>query len=432
MGVNWWSKLNGNELFCTETTIIICFYPNSIFAGSTHSPMSNSPLSFDDTSTAFAIRSDQELKQSHFLFSTMKYPWMVKAGTFFTSKALALRLPVKGLIRKTLFKQFCGGESIEDCQHTIDQLARFGVQTILDYSVEGEGNESSFDGTLEEAMRVASFAKKESNIAFCVIKFTGLGSSALMAKKQSGKSFTAEESSRYERFEERVQQLAQHTVDCGLRFMVDAEETWIQNEIDRLVLELMKKFNQERPAIYNTYQLYRHDALGNMHTHFDEVTKTGCFFGAKLVRGAYMEKERERAYQMGYPDPIQKNKEATDRDFNAGVVFALNNIEKFGLCAGTHNEHSSALLAKMIQDREIGKDHTHVHFAQLLGMSDNISFKLSEQGFNVGKYVPYGPVEKVLPYLFRRAEENTSIAGQSGREITLVKKELDRRKAARK
>ena len=394
--------------------------------------MPNAPISFDDTSTAFAIRSDSELKQSYILFSTMKYPWMVKTGTFFTAKALKFRLPVRGLIKKTLFKQFCGGESIEDCQHTINQLARFSVQTILDYSVEGQGDEESFDSTLEEAMRVATFAKMESNIAFCVIKFTGLGPTQLMAKKQAGETFTEEEQERYARFEKRVFQLARHTVDCGLRFMVDAEETWIQDEVDRLVLELMKQFNKERPAVYNTYQLYRHEALSNLHAHFDQVSEEGFYFGAKLVRGAYMEKERERAYQKNYSDPIQANKEATDRDYNAGVAFALNNIEKFGLCAGTHNEDSSGLLAKMILDRDLGKGHENIHFAQLLGMSDNISFMLSEQGFNVAKYVPYGPVEKVLPYLFRRADENTSIAGQSGRELTLVRKELERRKAIKK
>lgn len=391
--------------------------------------MSNSPISFDDTSTAFAIRSDQELKQSHFLFSTMKFPWMVKAGTFFTAKALSLRLPVKGIIKKTLFKQFCGGESIEDCQHTIDQLASFGVQTILDYSVEGKGNEESYDATLQEAMRVATFGQTEKNIVFAVIKLTGLGPSELMEKKQSGKDLSGEEQARYDRFEERVLQLAQHTIDCGLRFMVDAEESWIQDEIDRIVLGLMHRFNKEKAAVYNTYQLYRHAALSNMHDHFDQVSQNGGYFGAKLVRGAYMEKERERAYQMSYLDPIQKNKAATDRDYNAGVAFALNNIERFGLCAGTHNEASSALLAQIIEDRKLDKNHGHLHFAQLLGMSDNISFTLSQKGFNVAKYVPYGPVEKVLPYLFRRAEENTSIAGQSGREITLVKKELDRRKA---
>ena len=346
----------------------------------------------------------------------------------FTTQALKLRLPVKGLIKNTLFKQFCGGESIEDCKHTIDQLAKFGVQTILDYSVEGKGDEQSYDATLEEAMRVATFGKFEKNIAFCVIKLTGLGPGELMEKKQAGKKLTEEEQSSYTRFEARVLQLAQHTVNCGLRFMVDAEESWIQDEIDRIVLDLMRQFNQEKPTVYNTYQLYRHQALGNMHEHFDQISQKGGFFGAKLVRGAYMEKERERAYQMAYPDPIQKDKVTTDRDYNAGIAFALNNIERFGLCAGTHNEDSSALLAQIMRDRNINKHHEHVHFAQLLGMSDNISFMLAEMGFNVAKYVPYGPVEKVLPYLFRRAAENTSIAGQSGREITLVKKEIERRK----
>lgn len=390
--------------------------------------MSKAPISFDDASLAFAIRSDLELKQSYLLFSTMKYPWMVKIGTFLTAQALKLRLPVKGLIKKTLFKQFCGGESIEDCQDTINQLSRFNVQTILDYSVEGQGDEQSFDATLEEAMSVATFGQSEPGIAFCVIKLTGLGSSRLMAKKQSGEVLSEEEQVRYERFEERVEQLAEHTVNCGLRFMVDAEESWIQDEIDRIVIELMGRLNTEKAAIYNTYQLYRHETLGNMHDHFDQISQKGNYFGAKLVRGAYMEKERERAYRMEYLDPIQKDKAATDRDYNAAIAFAVNNINKFGLCAGTHNEASSALLAQLILDRGLEGRNEHIHFAQLLGMSDNISFKLSDLGFNVAKYVPYGPVEKVLPYLFRRAEENTSVAGQSGREITLIKKEIQRRK----
>lgn len=389
----------------------------------------NSKINFEDTATAFAHKSKWELKKSHFVFSTMNYPWMVKAGTTLTSIALKLHLPVKGLIRKTLFDQFCGGESIEGSEPRMIRLAQSNVKTILDYSVEGEASEEGYDEAVEEALRVSEYAKQHVSIPFCVIKMTGLGSTRLMEMKQKGEKFTEAEQQRFDRILERIDTIVGQAVANDMKFMIDAEESWIQDVIDDISYTLMKKYNKEKPYVYNTYQLYRHEALANMKKGFEEVTAEGCQFAAKLVRGAYMEKERERADDLGYQDPIQPNKEATDRDYNEALRFAMEHIGQFAICAGTHNEASCQLLVNLMEAYKIEKSDDRVYFAQLLGMSDNISFKLADLGYKVAKYVPYGPVEKVLPYLFRRADENTSIAGQSGREYTLVKKELKRRRS---
>lgn len=390
----------------------------------------NSKINFEDTATAFAYRTNKELKKSHFVYSTMNFPWIVKAGTLATNLALKAKLPVKSLIKKTIFDQFCGGESIEGSEPRMRKLAEARVKTILDYSVEGEKSEKSFDEAMEEALRVSAYSKQHVSIPFCVIKMTGIGSFDLLAKKQSGTKLGTIEEVNYEKMLYRIERIVEQVSDNGMRFMIDAEESWIQDEVDRISYALMKKFNKERAVVYNTYQMYRHEALDNIKQGYKEVTKEGCFFGAKLVRGAYMEKERDRAEEMGYPDPIQPDKVACDSDYNLALQFAIEQIDKFSVCAGTHNEESSQLLANLMDTHGIAKNDERVYFAQLLGMSDNISFKLADLGYNVAKYVPYGPVEKVLPYLFRRADENTSIAGQSSREFLLVKKELKRRKTS--
>lgn len=387
----------------------------------------NSKINFEDTATAFAHKSNRELRKSNFVFSTMNHPWMVKTGTFMTTLALKARLPVKGLIKKTLFDQFCGGESIEGSEPRMIRLAQSGIKTILDYSVEGEASEEGYDEAMEEALRVADYAKQHVSIPFCVIKVTGIGSAKLMEKKQLGEKLTAGEQKRLDRIKERLETIVDQAVTNEMKFMVDAEDSWYQEVVDDMVYELMEKYNREKPNVYNTYQLYRHEALDNMKKAYESVTGKGCYFAAKLVRGAYMEKERERAEEMGYPDPIQPDKAATDRDYNDALKFAVEHIDRFALCAGTHNEDSCQLLVNLMETHNIPKNDDRVYFAQLLGMSDNISFKLADLGYKVAKYVPYGPVEKVLPYLFRRAEENTSIAGQSGREFRLIKKELERR-----
>ncbi|MEQ6167525.1 MULTISPECIES: proline dehydrogenase family protein [unclassified Ekhidna] len=392
--------------------------------------MQSESINFDDTATAFAHRSTSELKNSHFVFSTMSMPWMVKTGTVMTNLALKLKLPVKGMIKKTIFNQFCGGESIKDCSRTITRLGDYNVQTILDYSVEGLKNEDGYDDTKEEALRVIDFASTNDHIPFCVLKLSGLGSTDLMTKAQNKEKLTEIEKTKLYNCEQRVDEIVHKASSKGLMVMIDAEESWFQSFIDGVAYRMMAKYNKERPIVYNTYQMYRHDMLDRLTRAQIEAEVNGYYLGAKLVRGAYMEKERERAEEMGYESPIHANKEAVDKDYDEALKFCMQHIDRMGLCAGTHNENSSKSLVSLMEEQDIAKKDNRVFFAQLLGMSDNISFKLADLGYNVAKYVPYGPVEKVLPYLFRRAEENTSIAGQSGREYTLVKKELKRRKSA--
>lgn len=391
--------------------------------------MQSEPINFDDTATAFAYRTTGELKNSHFVFASMSKPWMVKVGTMLTTWALKVKLPVKGIIKKTLFNQFCGGESVKDCAKTINRLGDKNVQTILDYSVEGLNNEDSYNDTKEEALRVIDFASTNDHIPFCVLKLSGLGSTDLMTKAQNRESLTEIEKTKLYYAEQRVDEIVKKISSKGLMVMIDAEESWFQSFIDGVVYRMMAKYNKERPVVYNTYQMYRHDMLDRLKRAQIQAEVDGYYLGAKLVRGAYMEKERERAEEMGYESPIHENKASVDRDYDDALRFCMVHIDRMGLCAGTHNEESSRLLTQLMEEQKISHKDNRVFFGQLLGMSDNISFKLADLGYNVAKYVPYGPVEKVLPYLFRRAEENTSIAGQSGREFTLVKKELRRRKS---
>jgi len=390
--------------------------------------MQSEPINFDDTKTAFAHKSTTDLKKSHFVFASMGKPWMVDIGTVLTNFALKVKLPVKGLIKKTLFNQFCGGESIEDCGDTIKNLGEENVHTILDYSVEGLKNEDGYNDVKEEALRVVEYASLNENIPFCVLKLSGLGPTDLMTKAQNDEKLTEIEKTKLYNCEKRVGEIAQKVAEKGLMVMIDAEESWFQNFIDGVAYRLMEKYNKERPIVYNTYQLYRHDVIARLERAIARAEHDKFFLGAKLVRGAYMEKERERAEEMEYPSPIHDTKVGVDEDYDTALDLCMEKIEMMGVCVGTHNENSCNHMVRLMQEKGLSPDDKRIYFAQLLGMSDNISFKLADLGYNVAKYVPYGPVEKVLPYLFRRAEENTSIAGQSGREYMLVKKELKRRK----
>jgi proline dehydrogenase len=390
----------------------------------------NHHLSFEDTSVAFAHQSDSKLRKTYLIFAMMNQNWLVKIGTFFIKLILKLGLPVKFLIKKTLFSQFCGGESIETCQKTIENLAKGKIGTILDYSVEGEDNEKDFDKTTEEIVKtIKKAALQKSNIPFSVFKVSGIGSVELLEKVQElEEELTIEDKAAFERVHNRIDRLCKLASELNVKIFLDAEETWIQDVIDNICYQMMRKYNVGgQTIVYNTYQLYRWESLDNLIKACEEGRKLGYTIGGKLVRGAYIEKERRRAAEKKYKSPIHITKEETDVDFNKAVHYAIENIDILSICLGTHNEDSCLLCIELMKKYGISHDDTRIWFAQLLGMSDNISYNLANSGFNVAKYVPYGPVEAVMPYLFRRAEENSSIAGQSSREFLLVKKERERR-----
>lgn len=384
-------------------------------------------LSFDNTEVAFRHSTNGELKRAYWLFRIINVNFLVKIGPPITNFAVNIGLPIKGLIKATIFKQFCGGETIAECDATIKNLHDGGVGTILDYSVEGEDEEAVFDETRDEIIRTIKRATGDPAIPITVFKVTGVGRFSLLEKLDAGTILNADEQAEWGKVQQRVLDICQKAYDAQVPVMIDAEESWIQLTIDALAMDMMRRFNREKIIVYNTYQLYRHDKLASIKADHAVAVKEGFVLGAKIVRGAYMEKERKRAAEMGYPSPIQPDKQSADKDYDEAVRYAVENVDTLAVVAGTHNENSCRLLAELMDKYEIEHKHPHVYFSQLLGMSDNLSFNLANAGYNVVKYVPYGPIKAVLPYLFRRAQENTAIAGQMGRELSLIVKEKKRR-----
>lgn len=383
-------------------------------------------ISFDNTENAFKAKTDKDLRRSYQLFKLIGNPTLVKFGALFTP--LALNIGFKGLIKKTIFKQFVGGENIEDCSKTIAELGKYNIGTILDYSVEGKESEADFDHCVEETLDTIKKAKGDKNIPFCVFKVTGLARFALLEKVSAEEKLSAEETEEWNKVQKRVETICSAASDADQPLFIDAEESWIQPAIDHLADVNMERINKGKVIVYNTYQLYRKDRLDFLKKTIEEGKAKGFYVGAKLVRGAYMEKERARAKEKNYPSPIQDTKDASDKDYNKALDVCIENIGMMALCAGTHNEKSSLHLVSLMQHKGINKADKRIYFSQLLGMSDHISYNLSLNGYNVAKYVPYGPVKEVLPYLIRRAQENTSVKGQTGRELSLIIKEKKRRK----
>lgn len=382
-----------------------------------------------DTRISFAHMSDGDLWRAQQLFRIIGNPLITKVGSWATKAALALHLPIKAAIKATIFKQFVGGETIEESLHTSHRLARSGVGTILDHSVEGQEDEATLDHTVEEILRTITAARDHQEIPFSVFKPTGISRFALLERKSAG-TLTEEEQQEWSRVEARMLRLCEAAHGTGEPILVDAEESWIQPAIDDLVERMMQRFNRERAIVYNTIQHYRHDRLDFLRASHARAEKGGYHLGVKLVRGAYMEKERARAAAQGYPDPIQPDKAATDRDYDAALRFCAEHFDRISVCVGTHNEASTLLMARLMAERGLARNDRRVWFAQLLGMSDNISYNMAAAGYNVAKYVPYGPVREVLPYLIRRANENTSARGQTGRELGLILAEMRRRRKA--
>ncbi len=386
-------------------------------------------LNFNDTKVAFKIKSNTDLKRAYWLFRIIGSPAVVKIGKFLMIIALKLRLPVNFIVKRTIFKQFCGGETISECDKTIQELGTHQIGTILDYSVEGKMREDDFDQTAKIIIQTIEKAASEKSIPFAVFKITGISKFSLLEKASEKKEpLTSLEEKRLNQVKYRINEICCKAKQMGVPVFIDAEESWVQDIIDQWAFEMMLLYNKEKCIVYNTIQMYRHDRLEYLKTCFSKAKEANISYGVKLVRGAYMEKERLRAEEMGYPSPIQPDKKSCDIDYDLALDYILDKINYFSLVAGTHNEGSSLKLALSIMERNISKDDSRIYFAQLLGMSDHISFNLAHHKFNVAKYVPFGPVKEVMPYLLRRADENTSVAGQTSRELSLIKKELKERK----
>lgn len=403
------------------------------------------PLSFDNTENAFEYKSDKELKKASFLFSSMGYSSLVKLGTRLTPWMIRSGLPVKGLIRDTIFSQFVGGETLAETAAVARKLGQYHVQVILDYGVEGgdEGEEGQ-DHACGEFIKVIEYAATQPNIPFMSVKVTGIARFGLLEKldhtmgepaagplmtryNRALASLAPAEKEEWQRVGERMLRICQAAESRKVGVLIDAEETWIQDPVDALTILMMEQFNKGQVAVYNTIQLYRHDRLAFLKDSYEAAVQRNFILGAKLVRGAYMEKERKRAVEGNYPSPIQPDKEATDRDYNLALEFSIAHLDRIALIVASHNEYSNLYAVQLLQQKGLSLDHTHIHFSQLYGMSDNITFNLAKAGCPVSKYLPFGPIRDVVPYLMRRAQENSSMSGQTGRELGLIRKELKRR-----
>jgi proline dehydrogenase len=385
-------------------------------------------MDFTNTEKAFITKTNRDLKWAHRLFSIMANPLIQKTGQIGAKVAMKLKLPIEGIVKKTLFRQFVGGETIDKCLPVVEELAKHNVKSILDYSVEGKENEADINAALEETLRSVKNAAQNQNIPFAVFKPTAMVQSAVLEKASTGAELNEEEKVLLDKFKARIEKMAKTAYEGNIPLLIDAEDSWYQEILDNIADEMMAKYNKEKAIVFNTWQMYRHDRLEHLKKTYQKALEGNYYLGAKFVRGAYMEKERERAAEKGYESPIHPNKEATDKAYNDALRFSMEHIDKMSIFNGTHNEESNLLLCELAEGKGLKKDDERIWFSQLYGMSDHISFNLAAEGYNVAKYLPYGPVKHVLPYLLRRAEENTSVGGQSSRELRLIKQEMKRRK----
>ena len=383
---------------------------------------------FNNTQVAFALKTDTELDRAYFLFKMIDNEPLVRIGTAVTNFALKAHLPVEGLIRATVFDHFCGGTTEEDCLSVVDKMYTKGVSSVLDYSVEGKEEEDQFDAALEMTLKTVEFAKERNAIPFAVFKPTGLGRFYLYEKIGAKQPLTIEEQNEWNRVVSRFDLICKTAFEKDVALLIDGEESWMQDAADHLVTDMMRKYNKEKAIVFNTLQLYRWDRLDYLKQLQHQAKEEGFFIGMKLVRGAYMEKENRRAEENGYPSPICESKEATDSNYDTTMAFMMDNLDSMSIFVGTHNELSSYKVIELMKSKGIAKNDNRIWFGQLYGMSDNISYNLAARGYNVAKYLPFGPVRDVMPYLIRRAEENTSVAGQTSRELNLLKTERNRRK----
>jgi proline dehydrogenase len=385
-------------------------------------------LSFDNTKVAFLYKSNADMCRAFWLFRIMNNKLLVKTGKALTNIALGIHLPINWAVKPTLYKHFVGGESIKECTPTVRLLEKFNVGAILDYSVEGGKDAETMERTLAETMLTITNAAGDTNISFAVFKPTAFATAETLEKTSSGEALSDVITIEANKFKQRVDVLCREAYKNGIPLMIDAEDSWYQDFVDDVVTEMMEKYNKEKTIVYNTLQMYRTDRFEFLKTTLQKAITGNYKVGIKFVRGAYMERERKRAIDMGYASPIQPDKESTDKAYDKALTYSIEHIDRISIFNGTHNEASNRHLAALMQEHGIAKNDSRIWFAQLYGMSDHISFNLADAGYNVAKYIPYGPVKNILPYLIRRAEENTSIAGQMGRELKLIIQERNRRK----
>ena len=383
---------------------------------------------FENTEIAFELKTDAQLERAYFLFKMISIEPLVRIGTALTNIAIKAHLPVEGLIRTTVFDHFCGGVSEKDCLPIIDNMYGNGVYTVLDYSAEGKSVDNQLDFAMEKTLEILDFVKEKDAMPFAVFKPTGFGRFKLYEKVSAGAKLTEKEEAEWGRIVNRFDKVCQKAHKLDVALLIDAEESWMQEAADDLVLEMMRKYNKEKAIVFNTFQMYRWDRMGYIVKLFKQAEEEGFKIGAKVVRGAYMEKENDRAEDKGYKSPICENKQLTDENFDAAIDYMMDHLDHFTIFAGTHNEKSTLRLVDIMEERGIPSDDARIWFGQLFGMSDHITYNLAAHGYNTVKYVPYGPVRDVMPYLIRRAEENTSVAGQTSRELNLITKERKRRK----
>lgn len=383
---------------------------------------------FDNTQIAFSLKSDTELERAYFLFKLIANEPFVRIGTAVTNFALKASLPVESLIRATVFDHFCAGVNEDDSLKVVDKLFIKGVSSVLDYSVEGKEEEEQFDAVLEKTLKLIEFAREKKAIPYAVFKPSGFGRIDLYEEVSLGNKLTTAETEEWNRVVGRFEKVCKASFDNDVALLIDAEESWMQYAVDNLVEEMMVKYNKSKPIVFNTLQMYRWDRMDYLNKLHEKAKQEGFYIGIKLVRGAYMEKENERAIEKGYPTPICASKEATDENYDAAVKYMVNHLDTMSIFEGTHNEASTYFLMDLMEEKGIKSNDDRIWFGQLYGMSDNISFNLAAEGYNVAKYLPFGPVKDVMPYLIRRAEENTSVAGQTSRELAMIKTERNRRK----
>lgn len=384
-------------------------------------------INFNDTKTAFALKSDAQLRKASWLFKLVASKSLVGLGKKAAGMAMKLRLPIREVVKQTVYDQFVGGETIDECEEIIKKMLEHNVYSLLDYSIEGKETDADFDRTKDKIVQTIKYGASHEGVPFAVFKPTGVARFAILEKYSAGKPLSEFESRAWSRAKNRIEEICYTAYKFGLKVMIDAEETWIQKAIDDVTREMMERFNQEETVIYNTLQMYRRDRLEYLQESLEMARQKGYHLGVKFVRGAYMEKERQRARELGYPDPINPTKEASDKMYNEGLRFAIDHVDEISFVAGSHNEQSSQLLAQLMDEKGLDRNDRRIWFSQLYGMSDNLSFNLADAGYNVVKYLPFGPVAETLPYLIRRAEENSAAGGQTSRELNLIEKELHRR-----